>query len=82
MSIEVQVEVSSEAGVDREYPWIGLSAGTIILFTGKNTGVVLADTDTGDYDDGRESSYSAGYHSDHWVEEMFHEFKGTVTLGN
>lgn len=59
----MQIEVrKSEAKVEREYPYVGVSklTGIQVLFTATNTGIVIKDE--------LDENYEVGHYSDEWGE--------------
>ena len=54
------------------YPFLGIHNTTIVLFTSKNTGIVVF---TKDY-------YETGFYSTHWNGENFKHYSGKVELSN
>lgn len=70
--------VSTVEGVEcdeREYPWIGVMAGTYVLFSANGVGTVIADTsEAGDCE--------VGHHDDDWDIDMFERFDGSIRLAN
>ena len=75
MSIKVNIDRSNKTPSKREYPWIGDHTGTVVLFSGPSTGMVLGNTDA-------DSSWGLGDFGDNWGEDAFVEFEGTITLSN
>ena len=75
MSIKVNIDRSKKTPSEREYPWIGEHTGTVVLFSGPSTGMVVENTDA-------DSCYGPGDFGDSWCEDRFVEFEGTITLSN
>jgi hypothetical protein len=73
MSIRVTVNNANPLA-SKQYPYLGVNEGTIVLFTGKDTGTVLYDnTKSGD---------GLGKNIDFWDERVFAPFQGEITLRN
>lgn len=73
--IDVKIEQSVESN-SAKYPYLGefKDKTMIVLFTEKDTGFVIEDTDGG---------YLIGHRSSNWAEEQqFTPFKGSITLSN
>lgn len=60
----------------QKYPCLKLSPiGRVILFNGKDTGVVI-------YEPESAKMYDVGHYGDDWDEKSFTKFNGEVTLKN
>lgn len=73
----MSVFVDTEKGPPLSYGYprlrITRSSKLIVLFTGQTTGTVI--------DPGR-SAHDVGHWSDNWVDDLFEDFTGKVTLKN
>ena len=61
-------------GLENKYPYLGINDnnGLIILFTGKETGIIVNNN----------TDYYIGHYSNIWTENEFKVFKGNVILSN
>lgn len=74
----VSSEVNGGCEVDdRDYPWIGVFDATVVLFSARDTGTVIAD-ETGLCD----PEFSVGAYDTDWDMDLFEPFEGAVTLSN
>lgn len=67
----------------KKYPYLGVSTYEnsnnefIVLFSGKDEGTVVYSDDNG-----VNSKYTPGEYSDSWIEAIFKEYSGEITLRN
>lgn len=79
----VTSEVNGGCEVDeREYPWIGVFDGTIVLFSARDTGTVIADETELDCEFKEDHGFRVGDHDTGWDMDLFEPFEGAVTLSN
>jgi hypothetical protein len=73
----VNVEVTQPEGDDREYPWLGVCGGMVVLFSANGVGTVVAAVE-----DEREEGFRVGDYGDDWDIDFFDAFDGEVALAN
>ena len=68
--MKITVKEKSET---KEYPWLGIFKGNIVLFSKESCGVVLQEG---------ESSHKLGDYRTDWNDPKFESFQGEIVLSN
>lgn len=76
MGVLAEVDGGEEPD-DRSYPWLGVNAGLIVLFSRKGEGTVVTCAE-----DHPGVGFRIGDYAEDWDHDMFEEFTGSVTLAN